>query len=89
MPQMSKANSRSVSIGMARKNFPALIDEVKRGRTIVLTEHGRQVARLSPLEAKQTTYRYTNLAAFRASVKMAPGTSVSDAIIEEREESEF
>lgn len=33
----------------ARQNLSALLDEVKRGREIVITEHGRPVARLVPI----------------------------------------
>ena len=32
----------------AKTHLPRLLDEVERGRTIVITRHGREVARLVP-----------------------------------------
>jgi len=34
----------------ARQNLSVLLDEVKKGREVVITEHGRPVAKLVPLE---------------------------------------
>jgi prevent-host-death family protein len=40
---------RTAGVREARQNLSALLDEVKKGREIVITEHGRPVARLVPL----------------------------------------
>ncbi len=41
---------RTAGVREARQNLSALLDEVKKGREIVITEHGRPVARLVPLD---------------------------------------
>ena len=40
---------RTAGVREARQNLSALLDEVKKGREIVITEHGRPVARLVPV----------------------------------------
>jgi prevent-host-death family protein len=40
---------RTAGVREARQNLSALLDEVKRGREIVITERGRPVAKLVPL----------------------------------------
>ncbi len=39
---------RTAGVREARQNLSALLDEVKKGREIVITEHGRPVAKLVP-----------------------------------------
>jgi len=39
---------RTAGVREARQNLSALLDEVKQGREIVITEHGRPVAKLVP-----------------------------------------
>jgi prevent-host-death family protein len=39
---------RTAGVREARQNLSALLDEVKKGREIVITEHGRPVAMLVP-----------------------------------------
>jgi prevent-host-death family protein len=40
---------KSASITEARNNLSALLDQVKEGESILITEHGRPVARLEPV----------------------------------------
>lgn len=42
---------RKVGASKARTHFSALLYEVTRGETIIITKSGRAVARLAPLEA--------------------------------------
>lgn len=42
---------REVGASKARTHFSALLDEVARGETIIITKRGRAVARLTPPEA--------------------------------------
>ena len=42
---------RTISTSEARTHFSALLDEVARGDTVVITKRGRPVARLTPPEA--------------------------------------
>ncbi|TMQ26821.1 MAG: type II toxin-antitoxin system prevent-host-death family antitoxin [Candidatus Rokuibacteriota bacterium] len=39
---------RTAGVREARQNLSALLDEVKKGREVVITERGRPVARLVP-----------------------------------------
>jgi prevent-host-death family protein len=41
---------REVQSSAAKTHLPQLLDEVERGATIVITRHGRRVARLVPDE---------------------------------------
>jgi prevent-host-death family protein len=41
---------RTAGVREARQNLSALLDEVKKGREIVITEHGRPVAKLVPAD---------------------------------------
>ena len=42
---------REIGASKARTHFSALLDEVARGATIVITKRGRPMARLTPPEA--------------------------------------
>jgi antitoxin (DNA-binding transcriptional repressor) of toxin-antitoxin stability system len=55
----------------------ALIDEVARGKTrrVVLMKHNRAIAAIVPLEHKQVEL----WGAMRGSVKIAPGTDLTQA----------
>ena len=44
---------RTAGVREARQNLSALLDEVKKGREVVITEHGRPAARLVPLDRPQ------------------------------------
>ena len=39
---------QEVQASHAKTHFPRLLDEVERGETIVITRHGRPIARLVP-----------------------------------------
>ena len=42
---------RTAGVREARQNLSALLDEVRKGREIVITERGRPVAKLVPADA--------------------------------------
>ena len=44
---------RTSGLREARHNLAALIDEVKKGREVVITDRGRAVARLVPLSGPE------------------------------------
>lgn len=52
----------------ARQNLSALIDEVKKGRQVVITDRGRAVARLVPPSGPEGK-GLPDLRAFRASLR--------------------
>jgi prevent-host-death family protein len=39
---------REISASQAKTHLPQLLDEVERGETIIITRHGRAIARLVP-----------------------------------------
>lgn len=44
---------REVQASEAKTHLPQLLDEVERGETIVITRHGRAIARLVPDEERR------------------------------------
>jgi prevent-host-death family protein len=61
--------AESVGVRELRQNLSRYLDRVKAGEDLVVTEHGREVARLVPAGAGG----YVELAAtFRASVPVEP-----------------
>ena len=55
---------RTAGVREARQNLSALLDEVRKGREVVITERGRPVARLVPL-ARPRVRGVPDLKAFR------------------------
>ncbi|HWC66090.1 MAG TPA: type II toxin-antitoxin system prevent-host-death family antitoxin [Thermoanaerobaculia bacterium] len=78
---------KKAGIREARQNLSALIDEVKKGREIVITERGKPVARLAPLE-KKSRRPFPDLTEFRRRMPRVD-PPVSLAVLEEREDSPY
>jgi prevent-host-death family protein len=55
---------RTAGVREARQNLSALLDEVRKGREVVITERGRPVAKLVPPD-RQRGKAVPNLVAFR------------------------
>lgn len=55
---------KSVGVYDAKTHFAKLLDEVERGETVVITRHGRPVARLIPMKDSPRTVDET-IAAIR------------------------
>lgn len=75
---------RTTGIREARQNLSALLDEVKKGREIVITEHGRPVAKLVPPDHSRGK-GVPNLAAFRRTMPVFD-PPLSTSITEDRED---
>ena len=75
---------RTAGVRETRQNLSALLDEVKKGREIVITEHGRPVAKLVPLDRPRGK-GVPNLAAFRRSMPILD-PPLSTLVDEERED---
>jgi prevent-host-death family protein len=75
---------RKAGVREARQSLSVLLDEVKKGREIVITERGRPVARLVPLD-RAPGKGVPNLAALRRTMPvLAPPLSAT--VDEERED---
>jgi prevent-host-death family protein len=66
----------------ARRRLTQLLDEAEHGKSVMITRHGRQVARLSPVEPAQSK-RLPDLSEFRQSVR-AKGPALSKTVIQSR-----
>ncbi len=75
---------KKAGIREARQNLTALIDEVLKGREVIITDRGRPVARLLPAKRKLNK-PYTSHAGFRRSMPRV-NPPLSEAILEDRED---
>jgi prevent-host-death family protein len=75
---------KTAGIREARQNLSVLLDEVRKGREVVITDRGRPVARLvPPLPPRSRGFRGRK--AFRGSLpRLEP--SLSHTVIEDRED---
>jgi prevent-host-death family protein len=75
---------KKAGIREARQNLSVLIEEVKKGREVIITERGKPVARLAPLE-KRSRRPFPDLTEFRKRMpRLDP--PLSQTIIEDRED---
>jgi prevent-host-death family protein len=73
---------RTAGVREARQDLTALLDDVRKGREVTITDRGRPVARLVPVKPRQP---FPDLA--RARRKTPPiDPPLSRAILEERED---
>ena len=75
---------KRTGIREARQNLSVLLEEVKKGREILITERGRPVARLAPLRAGKGK-GLPDLSAIRRAMP-ALSAPLSAAIAENRED---
>ncbi len=75
---------RTAGVREARQNLSALLDEVKAGGEIVITERGRPVAKLVPPDRPRRK-RVPNLAAFRRTMPIFD-PPLSTTLEEDRED---
>jgi prevent-host-death family protein len=73
---------RKAGVREARQNLSALLDEVRKGREIVITERGRPVARLVP-PGRTRGKGVPNLAGFRRKMPVLD-PPLSASVAEER-----
>ena len=73
---------RSAGIREARQDLTSLLDDVRKGREVLITERGRPVARLVPVKPRT---RFPDLAHVR---RRAHGTdpALSQAVLEGRDD---
>lgn len=73
---------RTAGVREARQNLTELLDEVKKGREVVITDRGRPVARLAPLARRRP---FPDLSSVRRAFH-GPDPGLSQAVLEERED---
>ncbi|MCI0589942.1 MAG: type II toxin-antitoxin system prevent-host-death family antitoxin [Planctomycetes bacterium] len=75
---------RTAGIREARQNLSALLEEVRKGREVLITDRGRPVARLVP-PRPSSARPFSSHRRFRATVRLRGG-SLSRTIARERED---
>ena len=63
---------KSASISDAKNGLSALLDEVRRGETVLITNHGRPVARIESYHATELTAREAEAELVRRGVADPP-----------------
>ena len=76
------ARMRTAGVREARQNLTDLLDDVKKGREVMITDRGRPVARLAPLKRRRP---FPDLARVRR-VFRGPNPALSQAVLEGRED---
>ncbi len=74
---------RAVSFSEFRRNASALLDLIERGEVVQILRHGRAIAKVVPCEGNDTTPAWKQ----RGLRIIAPGASLSKAVLEERRSS--
>ena len=73
---------RTAGIREARQNLTSLLDDVRKGREVIITDRGRAIARLVPVQQPRP---FPDLSEFRRQFAHL-GISLSQAIIDDRED---
>lgn len=73
---------RTAGVRKARQDLTSLLDDVRQGREVVITERGRPVARLVPIKAGQP---FPDLRKVRQRAR-AKNPRLSEAVLEDRED---
>lgn len=73
---------RTAGVREARQDLTNLLDDVRKGREVVITDRGRPVARLVPVKSRK---RFPDLSSVRR--KMPPlDAPLSQAVIDDRDD---
>jgi prevent-host-death family protein len=76
---------RHIQASEAKTHLPSLLDDVERGETLIITRHGKPIARLVPDEQTQRENVSETIAAIRELRKTMPKLTV-DEILSSRHE---
>jgi len=75
---------KTAGIRQARQELSAILEEVRRGREVVLTDRGRPVARIVP-PLQDSARPLSSRRRFRASIRLK-GQPLSETVVHERED---
>ena len=75
---------RSAGIREARQNLSGILEEVRKGREVVITDRGRPVARLVPPQ-EESKRAFSSHRRFRAGIRLK-GKPLSETVAVERED---
>lgn len=73
---------RTAGVREARQDLSSLLDDVRKGREVVITERGRPVARLVPIQARPP---FPDLRKVRLQAR-AMNPRLSQAVLDDRED---
>jgi prevent-host-death family protein len=76
---------REIQASEAKTHLPQLLDEVERGETLVITRHGRAIARIVP-EAQQQQKEIDNAIESIKALRTRAGKLTPDEILSARHE---
>ena len=73
---------RTAGIREVRQDLTSLLDDVRKGREVIITDRGRAIARIVPIAQRKPI---PDLSAFRERIGDL-GVSLSQAVIDDRED---
>ena len=76
---------REIQASDAKTHLPRLLDAVERGETVVITRHGRPIARIVP-EANRRQREIDDALARIANLRKRTGRITSDELLSARDE---
>jgi prevent-host-death family protein len=79
-----KGAMRSTGIREARQHLSAILDEVRKGREVVITDRGRPVARIVP-PRHHAERPFSSHRRFRATIRLR-GKGLGATVTEDRED---
>jgi prevent-host-death family protein len=78
-------SSRTVGAYEAKTKLGELLDQVERGREIIITRHARNVARLVPADQPSVDHSvFSRIRALRSRLSLGKGESARDLVNEGR-----
>jgi prevent-host-death family protein len=76
---------REIQASEAKTHLPQLLDEVERGETLIITRHGRRIARLVP-EADQKQEEIDKATSRILALRASAGRATAGEILSARDE---
>jgi prevent-host-death family protein len=74
---------RTAGVREARQDLTSLLDDVRKGREVVITDRGRPVARLVPV---RPPHPFPDLKKLRSKANALARARISQALLEDRED---